>query len=329
MLRIGLVSAGSYGRIYMEPDAPRTPGSFHGTAFACTFNGYDADKVAALYTPHKYTFAAANKRIPDCQVVKVWDPVRESAEMLAETCSIPEVTDTPEACCDDVDAVVIVDDGTAKQYEYAFYPLKNGTPTFCDKPLAMTAKEALTVQRAVEESGTKFMSASSLRFVPDILETKREVEEGKYGDVWVATSSCGNDLVYYGMHALSMAYGVFGRGAVSVMNVGQEKRNLARVRFESGRDVMLIVGEQPYMSAGWQFNLYGQKGWKPMTPDLTNLYTYLLEAFVDYVVNDNQTVPVDEEVELIAALEAGKISLREGREVTVAEVLDGSVSIAG
>ncbi|MEN6546679.1 MAG: hypothetical protein ABFE07_11625, partial [Armatimonadia bacterium] len=84
---------------------------------------------------------------------------------------------------------------------------------------------------------------------------------------------------------------------------------------------MLIVGEQPYMSAGWQFNLYGSKGWKPMTPDLTDLYTYLLEAFVDYVVNDNQTVPIEEEVELIATCEAGKRSLRENREVTVAEVL--------
>jgi hypothetical protein len=42
---------------------------------------------------------------------------------------------------------------------------------------------------------------------------------------------------------------------------------------------------------------------------------------VDYVLEDKQTVPVEIEVEMIAALEAGKISLREGREVTVAEML--------
>lgn len=323
MLRIGLVSAGSYGASYNNPDAQRTPGSFHGTAFACTFNGFDADKVAKLYTANKYTFAAATKIIPDCQVAKVWDPLRETAEMLADVCSIPEVTDSPEACCDEVDAVVIVDDGSGAQYKYAFYPLRNGTPVFCDKPLAMTTQEALTVQQAVHDTGAKFMSSSSLRFIPDIVTTKQEVQEGKWGEVWVATSSCGNDLVYYGIHALSMAYGVFGGGAVSVMNVGQEKRNLARVRFASGRDVVLIVGEQPYMSAGWQFNLYGSAGWKPMTPDLTDLYTYLLQAFVDYVLEDKQTVPVEEEVELIATLEAGKRSLVEGREVTVAEVLAG------
>ncbi len=321
MLKIGLVSAGSYAPQYKDPTLPRTPGSFHGTAFACTFNGFDADKAKAIYQDRGYTFAAATKIIPDCKVTKVWDPLRETAEMLAEVCDIPEVTDSPDACSEGVDAVVIVDDGTARQYEYAFTPLQRGIPTFCDKPLAMTAKECQRVAQAVHETGTKFMSASSLRFVPDIVQTKQEVAEGKWGEVWMATAACGNDLVYYGMHALSMAYGVFGPGAVSVNNVGQEGRNFCRVRFASGRDVMLIVGEPPWTSAGWQFNLYGSAGWKAMTPDLTDLYTYLLQAFVDYVLEDKQTVPVDEEVELIAALEAGKLSLAEGREVAVAEIL--------
>lgn len=321
MLKIGLVSAGSYAPTYMTPDAPRTPGSFHGTAFACTFNGYDPAKMAEIYAANKYTFAAADKIIPGCKVVKVWDPLRETAEMLAQVCDIPEVTDTADECATGVDAVIIVDDGSAMQYQYAKKALENGIPTFCDKPLAMTTKECLEVQKWVHETGTKFMSSSSLRFVPDIVNTKKEVEEGKWGNVWVATSSCGNDLVYYGIHALSMAYGVFGGHAVSVMNVGQPGRNLARVRFDTGVDVVLIVGEQPWMSAGWQFNLYGSAGWKPMTPDLADLYTYLMQAFVDYVVEDKQTVPIETEVEMIATLEAGKLSLAEGREVTVAEML--------
>lgn len=321
MLKIGLISAGSYAPTFRDPDAKRAPGSFHGTAFACSFNGFDADKQALIYGANGYTFASSETVIPDCQVLKVWDPLPETAQMLADVCGIPEVVDSADACSEGVDAVVIVDDGSGSHYRYAFTPLRRGIPTFCDKPLAMSVKEALEVQKVVRETGTKFMSASSLRFVPDILNTKKEVDEGQWGDVWVATSSCGNDLVYYGIHALSMAYGVFGGGAISVMNVGQEGRNLARVRFASGRDVVLIVGEQPWMSAGWQFNLYGSTGWKAMTPDLTDLYTYLLQAFVEYVREDRQTVPIDEEIEVIAALEAGKISLRENREVTVAEVL--------
>ena len=35
--------------------------------------------------------------------------------------------------------VLIVDDGSGEQWKYALAPLRKGVPTFCDKPLAMTA----------------------------------------------------------------------------------------------------------------------------------------------------------------------------------------------
>mgnify|MGYP003493262760 CR=1 FL=1 len=75
------------------------------------------------------------------------------------------------------------------------------------------------------------------------------------------------------------------------------------------------------MRAGYQINLYGTKGWRSVQPDLKDLYSYLLEAFLDLVQTGRESVPVEEEVEVIAALEAGERSLREGREVTLAEVL--------
>ena len=311
MLKIGLVSAATYG--YM--DAPRTPGSFHGTAFASTFNGYDAAKK----DQYEWTFAAANKRLEDAQVAKVWDPQKEWAERLADVCSIPEVCDGPDECAEGVDVVIIIDDGSGDHCQYAITPLKKGVPTFCDKPLAMTAKRAQEIADLAKETGTPFMSASSLRFVPDILKLRDEVAE--LGDIHLATTICGNELVYYGIHALSMAYGVLGRGAVSCVNVGQQGRNIVRVRFESGRDLVLMVGERDYMRAGYQICLHGSKGWRTLQPDLEDLYYYLLERFMKLVRDGEVSVPVDEEVEVIATLEAGKRSLIEGQEVAVKEML--------
>ena len=311
MIKIGLVSAATYG--YM--DAPRTPGSFHGTAFASTFNGYDEAKKGQ----YEWTFAAASKRIEDAQVVKVWDPQKDWAERLADVCSIPEVCDAADECAEGVDAVIIVDDGSGAHVDYAVTPLKKGIPTFCDKPLAMTAKRAQEIADLVDETGTPFMSASSLRFVPDILALRDEAAQ--LGDINLATTICGNELVYYGIHALSMAYGVLGRGAVSCMNVGRPGRNVVRVRFESGCDLVLMVGERDYMQAGYQISLFGTKGWRTVQPDLADLYCYLLERFMKLVTDGEVSVPVDEEVEVIATLEAGKRSLAEGREVTVAEML--------
>ena len=311
MIRIGLVSAATYG--YMG--APRTPGSFHGTAFSSTFNGYDEEKK----NQYEWTFAAASKRLEDAEVVKVWDPHKEWAERLADVCSIPEVCDTPDDCADDVDAVIIIDDGSGDQCQYAITPLKKGVPTFCDKPLGMTAKRAKEIADVATETGTTFMSASSLRFLPDILALRDEVPE--LGDIHLATTICGNELVYYGIHALSMAYGALGRGAVSCVNVGQPGRNIVRVRFESGRDLVLMVGESDYMRAGYQICVYGTKGWRSIQPDLSDLYYYLLERFMKLLRDGEVSVPVDEEVEVIAVLEAGKRSLAEGREVTLSEVL--------
>ena len=60
----------------------------------------------------------------------------------------------------------------------------------------------------------------------------------------LASVICGNELVYYGIHALSMAYAVLGKGAVSAINVGKPGANIARIRFGGKRDVVLIVGEK-------------------------------------------------------------------------------------
>ncbi|MCL4192230.1 MAG: Gfo/Idh/MocA family oxidoreductase [Thermoguttaceae bacterium] len=310
-LRLGLISAATYG--YMG--APRTPGSFHGTAFATTCNGYDEAKRKQI----EGTFVAAQKRLEGVQVVSVWDPVKPAAERLADVCGIPKVCDSADECAEGVDAVLIVDDGSGEQWKHALTPLRKGVPTYCDKPLAMTARQAKEVADLARQTGTPFMSASSLRFVPDIIALAKEAPS--LGDIHMATTICGNELVYYGIHALEMAYAVLGRGAVSCLNVGQPGRNIVRVRFDNGRDLLLMVGEKEWMRAGYQINLYGTKGWRSLTPDLTDLYWYLLDKFIDLVRTGKESVPIEEEVEVIAVLEAGKRSLAENREVTVAEVL--------
>ena len=49
----------------------------------------------------------------------------------------------------------------------------------------------------------------------------------------------------------------------------------------------------------------------------------MLEAFLDLVIHGKESVPIEEEVELIASLEAAKRSLSLRREVPLSEVLNG------
>jgi predicted dehydrogenase len=316
-LKLGIISAATYAPTYNDPAAARMFGSNHGTAFSTTFNGWDEEKAKQL----KGTFVKSGRRLEGASVVKIWDTDKAAARALADVCGIETVTDTPEQCCDGVDAVLIVDDGSGAQWKYAEHSLRKGVPTFCDKPLAMTAREAAAVAKLVRETKTRFMSASSLRFVPDIIKLRNELPQ--LGNVHLASAVCGNELVYYGIHALSMIYAVLGKGAVSAFNVGKPGANIARLRFGDQRDVMLIVADKEKMRGGYQINLYGEKGWRSVTPDLKDLYAYLLEAFLDLVITGKESVPIEEEVEVIAALEAAKRSLELGREVTLNEVIAG------
>jgi predicted dehydrogenase len=185
----------------------------------------------------------------------------------------------------------------------------------------MTAKEAKQIAQLAKDNNAPFMSASSLRFVPDIVALRDEVRSGAFGDVNLATVAGGGDPIWYGIHALSLAYGVFEPGAVSCLNVGVPDRNVVRVRYANGRDVLLMVGQLPQMCGGYQINVYGTKGWKSVTPNLKDLYVYLMQRFMALVRDGEVSVPIEEEVEVIAVLEAGKKSLAEGREVTIAEML--------
>lgn len=314
-LRIGLVSAASYGPAYGPDPQSRTPGSNHGTAFATTFNGFDEEKAKAF----KGTFVKSAKRLEGAKVVKIWDPDKDAAVAIADICGIETVAGTPEDCVTDVDLALLIDDGSGAQWKYAEAALRKGIPTFCDKPLAMTAKEASAIAAIAKETGTKFMSASSLRFVPDIVKLREDAKG--IGPIRLCTVTGPGDLVYYGIHALSMAYAVLGPGVVSAHNTGREGAHIVRLRREDDCDIVLMVGARETMRAGFSIQLFGEKGNLRVEPDLRDLYAYLLESFLDLVLRDKVSVPIAEEVELIAALEAGQRSLELGREVKLSELL--------
>ncbi|MBU0607205.1 MAG: Gfo/Idh/MocA family oxidoreductase [Armatimonadetes bacterium] len=322
MIRVGMISAASYAPTFNGDDVPRKAAMTHGPLFTCAFNGHDPAQLEAHAGEGKFPFNPIERRFDDVRAVKIWDPLREAAEHLAAIVGIDEVCDTPEQCTEGVDAVIIPDDGSGCQYKYAVAALEKGLPTFVDKPLAMTAREAKQIAQVAKGHNAPLMSASSLRFVPDIVALRDEVRSEAFGDVNLASVAGGGDPIWYGIHALSMAYGVFEPGAVSCVNVGVADRNVVRVRYASGRDLMLIVGQAPQMCGGYQINVYGTKGWKSVTPSLQNLYIYLMERFLALVREGEVSVPVDEEVEVIAVLEAGQRSLAEGREVTIAEMLE-------
>ncbi|MGB3328035.1 MAG: Gfo/Idh/MocA family oxidoreductase [Thermomicrobiales bacterium] len=67
--------------------------------------------------------------------------------------------------------------------DLAIAALEAGVATLCEKPLAISAAEALRVQEAVERTGTLFTVGFCHRFQPQIEELKRRIDAGELGQI--------------------------------------------------------------------------------------------------------------------------------------------------
>jgi myo-inositol 2-dehydrogenase/D-chiro-inositol 1-dehydrogenase len=61
--------------------------------------------------------------------------------------------------------------------------IERGVPTFCEKPLAASLEESISVRRDIEASGVPFQLGFQRRFDPAYVEARHLVETGALGDI--------------------------------------------------------------------------------------------------------------------------------------------------
>ena len=234
---------------------PRRPGSHHGTAFASTFNGFDESEVRK----YDWTFVRARKRIKGARVVKVWDQERVWARRLAAACNIPTV-------CRHAGSMRRrrrPGDPRRRRVGRAFQvrdpSLENRNPHV----LRQTAGHERPRRQSGGGRGSRDRDSVHVGQFSEVRSgypAAESAELPELGPVYLAQAVCANELIYYGIHALSMIYAVLGGGAVSAVNVGQPGLNVVRIRFADHRDVVLMVGERQWMRSGYQISLFGKTG---------------------------------------------------------------------
>ncbi len=67
--------------------------------------------------------------------------------------------------------------------------LRAGKHVLCEKPPALSTAEARQAEAAAKESGRVYMVCLNQRFRPDVIQLKRYVEAGEFGEIYYAKTS--------------------------------------------------------------------------------------------------------------------------------------------
>lgn len=167
------------------------------------------------------------------EIAKVWDEDREVAGVFADVfLSRPRVCDTFAEVSEGVDLVFIADcngDG-ADHLKLATPSLRKGVTTFIDKPFAYTVKDARALLRLARQHKAAMMSISILLQLPQATQFRDRFQE--LGAPEFGTIKGGGPSMAGHIHAISLAYHLFGDGVESVECVGASP--LAHVHLDYG-----------------------------------------------------------------------------------------------
>ncbi|MGI5819869.1 MAG: Gfo/Idh/MocA family protein [Armatimonadota bacterium] len=298
MIRIGITAAVRF-------EGQR--GCHHGNAFSSMFNGWDAEKAAELGFP---TGGATNDRVEGARVVKIYDEDREGAEMMAQIYDIDEVCDSPEELAEGVDAVIVADSGEFDKWKLAVPALEAGLPTFIDKPLAESPEVARQIVEIATANNAPLMSCSSFRWCDAAWEMRDRISGLGKTELLTGVSGQGKFHIY-AIHPMEFAFGILGPGVTSVINVGEEDRDVIRLRRADGAQVVLSMYFREVIGGGQMFTVCGESGWHTVDY-LGALYQPMMEAFLSMVECGEMPVSGDEMVEVIAVLDAARRSREQG-----------------
>ena len=164
------------------------------------------------------------------------------------------------------------------------------------------------------------MSASSLRYEPDLVAALAETGDGAvegcdfFGPMEIQPTQPG--LYWYGIHTVEMAYAVMGRGCVRVRTVTDAQRDIIIGEWGDGRCAVIrgsrtgnvLFGGVLHRQSGSRFVQTG--GGKPK-------YACLLDRVIEFFRTGQPDVDPAETVETIRFIEAANEGRETGETVTL------------
>jgi len=158
------------------------------------------------------------------------------------------------------------------------------------------------------------LSASSLRFTPDVMAARSDDSLGKLLGADVHSPAklheANPGLFHYGVHGVEMLYALLGTGCREVSCVSEDGAEVVTGRWRDGR-IGVLRGLREG-AIGYGLTAYGETGIRATTVDTTSIYRDLLRVIVPVLGGEPSPVPGEEMVEVVAFQEAALESAKAG-----------------
>lgn len=202
------------------------------------------------------------KQFPGAEVKYVWGETDEFASNASAKGSIPNIVKDPSEMLGNIDAL-IVDHRHAKYHLEAATPfIKEGIPTFIDKPFCYRATEGKEFLALARKNGAPVTSYSSIAHSNSTFDMKQQVESmGKisqvvrYGPVDVDSEYGG--IFFYGVHILQPLMDVFGEDIERVKVTSHGQNGSASLVYKNGLFATLVFKNVSY---GWETFVETEEG---------------------------------------------------------------------
>jgi predicted dehydrogenase len=293
-------------------------GNGHPFSYSSIINGYSPEGLAASGWPGIYEYVRRRHRsefgICGWNVTHAWTQDLATTQRLCAACRIANPVEDYQEFLGKVDAVVIARDDYEMHFAMSKAFLEAGLPVFIDKPLSLEAAE-LRFFRKYLESG-QLMSCSGMRYARELDVPRATLAE--FGRIKLIRGAIVLSWEKYGVHLIDAIFGMTPAHAVSVQMVRSDHES-AIVRLDDGAFIQLdAMGDCPPM---FQIQIIGSQrtGLYDLT-DNFSMFRRMLWEFFESIQSKRPAIPAERTLEVMKVLMAGRMSLKERREVSLDEL---------
>jgi predicted dehydrogenase len=228
-----------------------------------------------------------------------------------EKWGIPVTTDFDKAV-EGCDAIMMEINDPAFHLEYFKKCAETGKPIFVDKPLADNIQNGKEIVEIAKKKNLRIFSASSLRFVPELIGASASVPKPNFVSVYgpLGGAPAGSSIVWYGVHAFEMLERAMGIGAADVTTKLDKGGAVCVVEYADGRRGVVELNDESYLYGGC---LRGEENAVPYTVDLSQAYIEELKYVLEFFKGAEPAVTAEDALEVMAMLDAAERSSKSGK----------------